>query len=189
MDRHELDELCEQMLDRFSLPRAATYKDACRRVCEVMSELLSASVEVKFIRMRSGGLSGATVRLHDGSYAVLCASSRSWYHRLGILLHEFAHVLLGHEGVGQAHLESLRRFAPHLPSRMSEIIASRTTHAEKQELEAEEFADRLLYSLTERQYFEDAEIRPSEVTPQVMRVAEAWGTGAAGSKRSKRPAD
>ncbi|MGP3925100.1 hypothetical protein [Streptomyces sp. 8N616] len=183
MDRHELDKLCDQMLDRFSLPRSATYQDACRRVCEVMSELLNACVEVKFVRMRSSGLSGATIRLRDGSYAVLCASSRSWYHRLGILLHELAHVVLGHEGIGPAHQENLRQ--SDLPSKMLRMIAARTTLAEEEERDAEAFADRLLCLLTERQDFEEAELRSSEVAPQVMRAAEVWGSG---SKKSK-PSD
>lgn len=170
MNEHECRELCERMVEQFALPETATYKDACRRVGEVMSELLGATVELRFISMRGTRLSGATALRADGTYVVYCARSRSWYHRLGILLHELAHVLLGHRPVALAPAEPARHFAPHLPGKMARIIARRTAHGEGEERQAEEFADLLLERLTDRH--RSRPFDSSGMSPSVARVAE-----------------
>lgn len=168
-DRRRWRAVCDELVERFALDPSATYRDACRRTGEVMSELLDARVELKFVALRGAPFSGATVRRDDGSYVVYCARSRSWYHRLGILLHELAHVVLGHEPVATEGVR-MQQFLPHLPRKMARIIANRTCHSEDAERQAEELADQLLERLTERSG--PAQVGAPDVAPHVMRIAE-----------------
>lgn len=176
--------LCDQIIGRFALPPAATYRDACRRTGEVMSELLDERVELRFVALRGAPFSGATVRRVDGTYVVYCAKSRSWYHRLGILLHELAHVVLGHEPISATDSAASRRFLPHLPRKMARVIAGRTGHSQDAERQAEELADQLLERLTERRPRSElgTDRGATGVAPHVMRIAE-------GLAPSSRPAD
>lgn len=161
--------LCARAADRLALDPSTTYQDACRRTGALMGELLQSQVAVKFASLRGAPFSGATVRLADGSYVVYCADSRSWYHRLGILLHELAHVLLGHE---PASLEEMsRQFLPHLPARMARIVAARGSHTGEREREAEELADLLIARLVERREPSGAAL-PPQASPRLRRIAE-----------------
>jgi hypothetical protein len=182
MDQRELNALCERVVDRFDVPGTASYRDVCHRVGAVTSELLDARVEVTFIAMRSG-ISGATARRQDGTYVIYCAKSRSWYHRLGILLHELAHLLLGHQPVVLSASERLRQFAPHLPGKMARIIAQRTAHTEDDERQAEEFADKLLERLTEPRTLNET---TPDTKPHVMRIAEGLAHDPGWGKRGDR---
>ena len=65
MNEHDRSKLCDEVVARFRLPEAATHQDACRRVGVVMSEILDATVELRFVTIRSARLSGATVRHRD----------------------------------------------------------------------------------------------------------------------------
>jgi len=175
MTRRERGELCDAVMERFRAAPSAgapgTHRDLCRRTGEVMSGLLGARVELRFVALRDAPFSGATVRLADGGYVVFCARSRSWYHRLGILLHELAHVVLDHRLDPASDGGGLRRFAPHLPERAARIVAGRSDHTVEEEREAEELADLLLERLTG---WDDAaaELPPAEAAPQVRRIAE-----------------
>jgi Zn-dependent peptidase ImmA (M78 family) len=100
-----------------------------RRVCEVIRDRLGARLEVRFTPMADAGLSGLTLALADGSYLIVCADSPRWYHRLHILLHELAHLVLDHE--------------------RTRIPCARSGFADPRERDAEEFADTLLAALTE----------------------------------------
>ncbi|AHH97911.1 hypothetical protein GCM10010174_29430 [Kutzneria viridogrisea] len=95
------------------------------RVCQVMRDRLGAPLEVRFVPMADTRLSGVTTALADGSYLVVCADSPRWYHRLHVLVHELAHVVLGHDW----------------------ISFSRSGFTDPQEREAEEFADAVLAEL------------------------------------------
>lgn len=144
--KHELRDFAVERLRRGD---NAGDTDPCRRVPAVMAELLNAEVSVRFVDIHVPGLTGGTARRLDGRYIVYCAKSISRYHRLGILLHELAHVLLGHKPV-ELHTEaSLRRFLPHLPTEMITLIAGRTDLTTKEERDAEELADGILARLTE----------------------------------------
>jgi hypothetical protein len=172
MNRDERSELCRSTVERFALSGTATYKDACHRAGQVMSEVLGASVELKFVTLRNSSLSGATMRRPDGTYVIYCVTSRSWYHRLGILLHELAHLLLGHHPVTLDPGDGLRRFAPNLPGRMARLVAGRTSHTEDEERDAEELADELLEHLTERHRRHPDALDSAALAPHVLRIAE-----------------
>ena len=170
MDQRDLNKLCDRMVRQFALPRTASYRDACHRVGEVLSELMDAQVELKFAAIRHAHLSGATALRADGTYVIYCAKTRSWYHRLVILLHEFAHLVLGHRPVTLNTREGMSYFAPNLPRNMARIIARRTVHSEEEERQAEEMADKLLERLTEQDVADEF---ASQVTaPHVLRIAE-----------------
>jgi len=185
LNRRARETLCDEVVERFALPPSATHREACRRTGEVMSEILGAQVEVRFASLRNAPFSGATVRHADGTYVVYCAKSRSWYHRLGILLHELSHVLLDHPPVSSTGSSAARLFTPHLPGKMARIIAGRTVHAAAEEREAEELADRLLERLTESPAEpEDAALRAA--TPRVLRIAQGLARYPADEDRPRR---
>jgi hypothetical protein len=167
------DELRDWAVDRLSATLSGGYKAACRGVPALMAEHLDADVVVRFIAIRSAGLTGGTARCLDGSYIVYCAKSGSWYHRFGVLLHELAHALLGHHSVELSNRESLRRFLPNLPDGVIELMAGRTDLAAAEEQAAEELADSILARLT------DAAPRPQhadldQLPDHVRRVADAF---------------
>lgn len=171
MNRRHQRALVEELAGELDLPATATHQQVSRRVCEVMSRRLGARVEVRFTALTH--LTGATALLDDGSYVVVCANTPSWYHRLQILLHEFAHRLLGHEAATLSRAEGLRRYMPHLLPRMAHIIASRTTCGRQEERDAEELADALLERLTEPNA--TAEVTRAATSERVRRLAETIG--------------
>jgi hypothetical protein len=131
VNRRKLRKLVDEVARDLDLPPDATHRDASRRVCELMSERLERPVDVRFAAITNAVcLSGATALLENGTYLVICADSPSWYHRLHVLLHEFAHVLLKHQPVALGRSEGMRKLAPHLLPRMAQIIAGRTTLTE-----------------------------------------------------------
>ncbi|MEV8504549.1 hypothetical protein AB0368_06915 [Actinoplanes sp. NPDC051475] len=167
-------ELRDWTISRLQQPLDGGYRDACRRVAALMAELLEAEVDVRFIAMRSPGLTGGTARCADGRYIIYCAKSRSWYHRFTIMLHELAHVLLGHRPVELNTREGLRRFLPHLPDPMIALIAGRTDLAADEERDAEELADSILAHLTDTASRAGAPSLPFNLPEQVRRVADAF---------------
>ena len=143
------DHLRDFAVDRLRRGDDVNNADPCRRVPALMAELLDAQVSVRFVNIHVPRLTGGTARRSDGSYIIYCAKSRSKYHRLGILLHELAHVLLEHKPIELNTEASLRRFLPHLPAEMITIIAGRTDLTTMEERAAEELADSILACLTE----------------------------------------
>ncbi|MFF0204660.1 hypothetical protein [Streptomyces sp. NPDC005017] len=173
MDRREMERLCDRVVDGMDVPQDTGYRAMCQKLGQTMSEVLGASVEVRFFTGRGTPLTGATARRADGTYLVFCVKTRSWYHRLGILLHEFAHILLGHEPVDVGGEDTVRRLAPSLPRNMARVIARRTTHSVAEEAGAEELADLLIERLTERRTAHGPGL-PGD-SPHVLRAAEDLG--------------
>src|SRR5690348_1065035 len=120
MKRRQRRELVARIVAELSLAPHATYQDTARRLCEVMHDRVGRPIEVRFTTFSDVNLTGVSALLDDGTFLVICADSPRWYHRLQILLHEFAHILLGHEPVTLTSAEGLRRFAPHMLPKMAQ---------------------------------------------------------------------
>lgn len=167
------DQLRDFAIERLRGRDHAGDSDPCQRVPALMAELLDAEVSVRFVNIHIPGLTGGTARRLDGSYIIYCAKSKSRYHRLGILLHELAHVLLRHKPIELNTEESLRRFLPHLPAEMITLIAGRTDLTTKEERDAEELADSILAHLTEPAHDPHYGELLAELPDHVQRIADA----------------
>ena len=130
-------ELVEATVAELAVGPGATHQSIARRVCEVIRDRLGGRLEVCFTSMADTRLSGLTAAMADGSYLIVCADSPRWYHRLQILLHELAHVVLDHD--------------------RDRIPCARSGFADPRERTAEEFADALLEALTEDRPRRDAD--------------------------------
>src|SRR5690349_5495041 len=106
----QLDQLRDFAVEQLRHREDVADADPCRRVAALMAELLNAKVSVCFVDIHNPGMTGGTARCSDGRYIIYCVKSKSWYYRLGILLHELAHLLLDHKPVELNSEESLHRF-------------------------------------------------------------------------------
>lgn len=98
------------------------------------------------------------------------------WHKTHIIMHEVAHMLLGHEGTAAFHKQA-RLLAPDVDPAMVRLILGRTAYSTQEEREAEALASLIL---------EHGSAAPSPapaVSPVVAatmcRLEQAWG-GAAG---------
>jgi hypothetical protein len=155
MNRRTRRVMVSRVAGKLKLSRKATYQEASRRVCELMGEYLGKHVEVRFAPLPDARLTGVSALLANGTYLVICADSPRWYHRLQILLHEFAHLLLGHQPVTLTKAQSLRRLAPNLLPDMATYVAGRTSFTDNDERAAEELADELLEAITDQRSMDD----------------------------------
>jgi hypothetical protein len=173
VDRRRRRERRDWVVGQLDIGPDTSYRDACHRVGQVLAEVLGAEVELRFVNVQNERFSGITAQRANGTFIVFCARSRSWYHRLGILLHELAHPLLGHKPVTLASDEGIHQWLPNLPDRMIELIAGRTGHTEREEREAEALADDILAHIEDVMRTEQqAAAVPSEA---LQRIAEALG--------------
>jgi hypothetical protein len=155
MNRRTRRAMVNRIAGELNLSRTATYQQAARRVCELMSEHLGKHVEVRFAPLPDARLTGVSALLANDTYLVICADSPRWYHRLQILLHEMAHLMLGHQPVTLTKSESLRRLAPNLLPDMARYVAGRTSFSDSEERAAEELADELLEAITDQRTVSD----------------------------------
>jgi hypothetical protein len=173
MNRRTRRAMVSQIARELDLSPVATHQEAARRVCELMGQHLGKHVEVRFAPLPDARLTGVSALLANGNYLVICADSPRWYHRLQILLHEFAHLMLGHQPVTLTKSESLRRLAPNLLPDMARYVAGRTSFNEGEEREAEELADELLEAITDQQRAMAGEAMPKHVRRMVASFAHA----------------
>jgi hypothetical protein len=164
--------MVNRIATQLNLSRTATHQEAARRVCELMGQHLGKHVEVRFAPLPDARLTGVSALLANGTYLVICADSPRWYHRLQILLHEFAHLMLGHQPVTLTKSESLRRLAPNLLPDMARYVAGRTSFNESEEREAEELADELLAVITDQRAISGPSM-PKHVRRMVASFAHA----------------
>jgi IrrE N-terminal-like domain len=155
MNRRTRRAMVNRIAGELNLASTATHQEAARRVCELMGEHLGKHVEVRFAPLPDARLTGVSALLANGNYLVICADSPRWYHRLQILLHEFAHLMLGHQPVTLTKSESLRRLAPNLLPDMARYVAGRTSFSDREERAAEELADELLEVITDQRTMDD----------------------------------
>nr|WP_052479081.1 ImmA/IrrE family metallo-endopeptidase [Kibdelosporangium sp. MJ126-NF4]CEL21867.1 hypothetical protein [Kibdelosporangium sp. MJ126-NF4]CTQ92647.1 hypothetical protein [Kibdelosporangium sp. MJ126-NF4] len=150
MNRRTRRALVTRVTDELRLAPGTTHQEAAWRVCELMGQHLGKHVEVRFAPLPDARLTGVSALLENGNYLVICANSPRWYHRLQILLHEFAHLLLGHQPITLAKSEGLRRLAPNVLPTRARYVAGRTAFSDHDEHAAEELADELLDAITDQ---------------------------------------
>lgn len=172
MNRRTRRALVSRVTGELKLSRTATYQEAARRVCELMGQHLGKHVEVRFAPLPDARLTGVSALLANGNYLVICADSPRWYHRLQILLHEFAHLMLGHQPVTLTKSESLRRLAPNVLPHMARLVAGRTSFTDTEERDAEELADELLEAITDHRRHDNDDM-PGHVRRIVASFAHA----------------
>ncbi|MBE1465273.1 hypothetical protein [Kibdelosporangium phytohabitans] len=171
MNRRARRAVVNRVVGELGLAPDATHQEAARRVCELIAHHLGKHVEVRFAPLPDARLTGVSALLENGDYLVICADSPRWYHRLQILLHEFAHLLLGHQPVTVTRSESLRRLAPNLLPDTARCVAGRTAFGDHDERDAEELADELLDAITDQRRFDDP-----GMPGHVRRIASSFAT-------------
>ena len=173
MNRRTRRAMVTRIARELDLSPDATYQESARRVCELMGRHLGKHVEVRFAPLPDARLTGVSALLANGTYLVICADSPRWYHRLQILLHEFAHLMLGHQPVTLTKSESLRRMAPNLLPDMARYVAGRTVFKEHEERDAEELADEFLEVITDHQRAISGAGLPKHVRRMMASLAHA----------------
>ncbi|EWM14537.1 hypothetical protein [Kutzneria sp. 744] len=149
MDRYARQRLVASVAAEFQVTADTTYQELARQLGAVWTNRAQRRVAIRFTRLPHSHITGATALLADGSYLVICAASPRWYFRLQVLLHEFAHDLLGHEHITLDRGAGLQLLVPTLLPKMARFVAGRTTFTAAEEDEAETVADELFAVLTE----------------------------------------
>ncbi|GGM68050.1 hypothetical protein GCM10012275_43270 [Longimycelium tulufanense] len=142
-------ETISEVIDALDLAPNSTYAAAFDKVGKLFDRYLGQPTTVVCAPLV--GYSGITAVLSDDTAVVVVADSPSWYHRLHILCHEFAHVLLGHTPVELDAEDVVSHVAPHLTPGMVQILAGRSACEgdEDTERDAEQLADDLVTAITE----------------------------------------
>lgn len=138
-------ELQRQLIHDLALDKSATTEEICVQLCQWMANHMRREIRLRFDDL-GVGVSGLWAVTHDGVHIVIVTTSRSWMHRLVILLHEIAHMLCEHEPVPLTDDET-NIFYPDLQPEALRIIAARTTMNQKQEMEADLLAGDLALGL------------------------------------------
>ncbi|GGM79509.1 hypothetical protein GCM10012275_57680 [Longimycelium tulufanense] len=156
------------------LTPGSTYRDVCEAVRTLMERYMQRPVLVDYATLQD--ITGVTALLADGRCVVVVAAFDRWSQRLLVLLHEFAHYLLGHMPAAVDPQDTPHQIAPHLSPRLVQILASRSACVEESdEHAAEQLADEL-FERTERRLEQEPEDEPP-VSDSLARVAESLRAG------------
>lgn len=149
MKAKELRALRDGLIRELDLDRTATTETVCVRLCEVMARRLRREIVLRFDDLGAGGTSGLWAVTEDEVHVIIVTTTRSWVHRLLILLHEIAHMLCGHQPPRLDAEEGRRLLYPDLSPAMLRILAGRTDLSRKEEREADRVAGVLTRALIE----------------------------------------
>ena len=97
MRAKQLRELRDGLIRDLDLDRSATTEMVCVRLCQVTAQRLGGKIMLRFDDLGDSGLSGLWAVTDDDVHVVIVTTTRSWVHRLVIVLHEIAHMLCGHQ--------------------------------------------------------------------------------------------
>jgi hypothetical protein len=149
MRAKQLRELRDGLIRDLDLDRSATTEMVCVRLCQVTAQRLGRKIMLRFDDLGDSGLSGLWAVTDDDVHVIIVTTSRSWVHRLVILLHEIAHMLCGHKPARLGAEEGARLLYPDLSPRMLKILAGRTDMSRSDEREADRVAGALARGLIE----------------------------------------
>jgi hypothetical protein len=150
MKTRKLRALTDDLVRELEPDTTANTEQLCHRVCDVMSRRVGKPILLRFEDLSGTGASGLWAMTGEQEHVLIVTTSRSWIHRLLILLHEVAHMLCGHQPVRLDAREGRRLLYPDLPSRMLTILGSRTSLSDTQEREADQVAGMLARALLAR---------------------------------------
>lgn len=149
--------LGDELVRELALDESATIKDLCYRLCEVVGDKIGRDLRLHFADLPEDGPSAAwghtNLETTDGRKIdlILCARSKSWVHRLLLVIHELAHILCEHTPAPLYDTDHNSRLFPDLSPEMTATLM-RTHFAPdngRQEREAEHVASRLTLLLTD----------------------------------------
>jgi hypothetical protein len=147
MKSKQLRALSDELIRDLGLDKSATVETVCQRLCQVMAERLGRPITLRFDDLGATGVSGLWAATADGVQVIIVTTTRSWMHRLLILLHEVAHMLCGHEPSRLDTAEGQRLLFPDLSPQMLNILAGRTDLSQAEEREADQVAGALTRGL------------------------------------------
>ncbi|GAA0609573.1 hypothetical protein GCM10010174_28610 [Kutzneria viridogrisea] len=140
MKGKQLRALRNELISDLDLPTSATTELVCVRICEVMAQRLQLDIRLRFDDLGHTGMSGLWAQTNDGVHVIIVTTTRSWLHRLLILLHEIAHMLCGHTPMQMQADESNKILFPDVSPEMLRILAGRTSLSPREEREADRVA-------------------------------------------------
>jgi len=173
MRAKQLRDLRDGLIRDLDLDKSATTELVCVRLCEVIAHRLQRQIRLRFDDLGEGGLSGLWAVTDDGAHVIIVTTTRSWVHRLLILLHELAHMLCGHEPARLDAEAGAHLLYPDLSPRMLKTLAGRTDLTRTEEREADRVAGALARGLIQwarRQHVEPFRPDGDDV------VARTWYT-------------
>jgi hypothetical protein len=149
MKAKQLRDLRDGLIRDLDLDKSATTEMVCVRLCQVTAQRLGRKIMLRFDDLGDSGLSGLWAVTDDDVHVVVVTTSRSWVHRLVIVLHEIAHMFCGHKPARLDAEEGARLFYPDLSPRMLKILAGRTDMSRRDEREADRVASAVTRGLIE----------------------------------------
>jgi hypothetical protein len=138
-----------------------------------MADRLGRPITLRFDDLGDSGVSGLWAVTDDDVHIIIVTTTRSWVHRMLIVLHEVAHMLCGHEPIRVGAEDCRRLLFPDLSPRMLTVLAGRTDLTRAEEREADQLAGILARTLlaNEREQ-DDQPVRPNGDD----RVTRTWYT-------------
>jgi hypothetical protein len=169
----QLRDLRDGLIGDLDLDRSATTEMVCVRLCQLTAQRLERKIMLRFDDLGDSGLSGLWAVTDDDVHVVIVTTSRSWLHRLVIVLHEIAHMFCGHKPARLDAEEGARLFYPDLSPRMLRILAGRTDMSRRDEREADRVAGALTRGLIE--WAQQQQVEPFRPEGDDL-VTRAWYT-------------
>ncbi|MGH3756178.1 hypothetical protein [Actinophytocola sp.] len=182
MKAKQLRALRDELIRDLELDKSATTEMVCVRLCHVMAQRLQRDIKLRFDDLGGGGLSGLWAVTDDDVHVIIVTTTRSWVHRLHIVLHELAHMICGHKPARLDAEEGARLLYPDLSPRMLKTLAGRTDMTRREEREADRVAAALGRGLIEWARQQEVEPFPPEGDGHVTR---AWYTFGFSSQRGQ----
>ncbi|MFE0028122.1 hypothetical protein [Amycolatopsis sp. NPDC059021] len=149
MNARQLRKLGRALIHDLDLDTSATAETVCRRLVEVIAQRTQREILLRFDDLGDTGLSGLWAVTADEVNIIVVTTTRSWVHRLLIVLHEIAHMVCGHKPAELTAHEGRALLFPDLSPKMVKIIAGRTGLSRDEEREADRVAGVLTRALLE----------------------------------------